>query len=606
MNKIKKTLAAGFALLMLTAGCLSGRIFTSYAATGKITFSDPSATVGNQVSVNMKITSAEGALGSSDVMLEYDASALRFESGTGASGDAGRIRVVGAMESTNQKTFSFTLKFTALKAGTTNITVQSQEVYDPDSAAVSISHVGSSAIKVNAPATASHEAALASLAISPGELSPAFSEEVTDYTATVAGVDSVVISAPAKDSKASVSVSGNDAIQMGENTVVCQVTAEDGTTTKTYTITVTKVEGEAPPGWNNDSSEGPNDSSVDVFAESGNWEVSETFDAGLLPAGFILTETEYSGKQVQAGVDERGTLLLYMTDENGNGDFFFYDPVDGTLTLYVTVLMAEKTIIVLSPDMIPEDVTLPEGFKDCNIDIGTHTVHGWIWGSGEGPAEYCVVYGMNEDGERNFYRYDQKEMTLQRYFQDPDAVEWKTKYTELALDHNNLIDDFNLRGKLVAGLFAGCIVLVILLIVLLLVRRPRDSRDGGRSRYSVYEDEEPAYRARPVKRTAVQTARPTAGQQPSAREHTVRNGRETADYEDLEIEDLNDFEDEAPVRMTGLTRRQSASEEQAAARDSGAGADYKKVTAKEAAVRETAAAEQPAEDDDLEFIDLDE
>ncbi len=605
MNKIKKALAAGFVLFMLTAGCLSGGLFPSYAATGKITFSDPSATVGNQVSVNMKITSDDGALGSSDVMLEYDASALRFESGTGASGDAGRIRVVGAMESTNQKTFSFTLKFTALKAGTTNVTVQSQEVYDPDSAAVSISHVGSSAVKVNAPATASHEAALASLAISPGELSPAFSEEITDYTATVAGVDSVVVSAPAKDSKASVSVSGNDTIQMGENTVVCQVTAEDGTTTKTYTITVTKVEGEAPEGWNGAGFDNPGGGTVDVFAESGNWEVSETFDSELLPEGFILTETDYNGRQVQAGVDERGTLLLYMTDENGNGDFFFYDPEDGTLSLYVTVLMAEKTIIVLSPELIPEDVTLPDGFKDCNIDIGNHTVHGWIWGSSEGPAEYCVVYGMNEDGERNFYRYDQKEMTLQRYFQDPDAVEWKAKYTELALDHNNLIDDFNLRGKLIAGLFAGCIVLVILLIVLLLVRRPRASRDDGRARYPIYEDEEPAYRAKPVKRTAVQTARPAAGPQSSVRERAVRNERETTEYEDLKIEDLNDLEDEAPVRMPSPARRQAASREQAAARDDStdsAGGEYEK-----AAVRETAAASQPEEeDDDLELIDLDE
>ena len=196
-------------------------------------------------------------------------------------------------------------------------------------------------------------------------------------------------------------------------------------------------------------------------------------------------------------------------------------------------------------------------------------------------------------------------MTLQRYFQDPDAVEWKAKYTELALDHNNLIDDFNLRGKLIAGLFAGCIVLVILLIVLLLVRRPRASRDDGRARYPIYEDEEPAYRAKPVKRTAVQTARPAAGPQSSVRERAVRNERETTEYEDLKIEDLNDLEDEAPVRMPSPARRQAASREQAAARDDStdsAGGEYEK-----AAVRETAAASQPEEeDDDLELIDLDE
>ena len=37
-----------------------------------------------------------------------------------------------------------------------------------------------------------------------------------------------------------VAVSGNDELQDGENTITCTVTAEDGVTTKTYTIVVTK------------------------------------------------------------------------------------------------------------------------------------------------------------------------------------------------------------------------------------------------------------------------------------------------------------------------------------------------------------------------------
>ena len=58
-------------------------------------------------------------------------------------------------------------------------------------------------------------------------------------------MERLTVSAPANDSGASVSISGNEGLQMGENTVTCQVTAEDGTTTRTYTILVTKTE-EAP------------------------------------------------------------------------------------------------------------------------------------------------------------------------------------------------------------------------------------------------------------------------------------------------------------------------------------------------------------------------
>ena len=57
-------------------------------------FSDPSATVGGKIKVNMKITSSSN-LANADVMLAYDSSALEFVSGTNADGGAGAVRVHG-------------------------------------------------------------------------------------------------------------------------------------------------------------------------------------------------------------------------------------------------------------------------------------------------------------------------------------------------------------------------------------------------------------------------------------------------------------------------------------------------------------------------------
>ena len=70
----------------------------SWASSGKISFSDPSAMVGNQVTVNVKVTATEGALGGADIMLAYDPSVLEFVSGTNANGGAGSIRLLGTME----------------------------------------------------------------------------------------------------------------------------------------------------------------------------------------------------------------------------------------------------------------------------------------------------------------------------------------------------------------------------------------------------------------------------------------------------------------------------------------------------------------------------
>lgn len=473
MNRKIKKMAAVFLTLLMFIAAVPGQMLTAYAATGKITFSDPTVTVGNQVSVTMKIATTDGSLGASDVRLQYDSSALEFVSGTSANGGAGSIRVVGAMESENQTTFSFTLKFKALKAGTTSIKVTSQEVYDADSQVVTIEHVGNSAVKVEAPVTYSKDATLSGLTISPGELTPAFSADVTEYTAVVgADVEKLTVSAPANDSKASVSVSGNEGLQLGENTITCKVTAEDGATTKTYTILVTKTEEAATESSEETTVAQEGGSATNV--EEGNWLVAETFDVANLPEGFTVTDFTYDGMAVQAGVDGQGNILLFMTNENGEGDFFLLDTATGILAPYVTVRMAEKQIIVLPPEENPSDVTLPEGFAECTIDIGNHTVHGWIWAANANETpEYCVVYGQNENGERNFYRYDQKEMTMQRYFQDPDGADLRVKYENIATTYTDLLNDYNTRGFIMAGLAGLCAVLVIVIIVLLVTRKPK-------------------------------------------------------------------------------------------------------------------------------------
>ena len=126
--------------------------------------------------------------------------------------------------------------------------------------------------------------------------------------------------------------------------------------------------------------------------------------------------------------------------------------------------------------MHPGGNSTPGRFCRVHHDIGDHTVHGWIWkDSGDSAPEYCVVYGRNENGEEGFYRYDQKEMTLQRYFQDPDAADARSKYLKVAEDYNSLLKDYEIRGMFVIGLFALSILLVIIIIVLLL-RKPKDRR----------------------------------------------------------------------------------------------------------------------------------
>jgi hypothetical protein len=104
--------------------------------------------------------------------------------------------------------------------------------------------------------TLSTNANLSTLALSAGTLAPAFDGATTSYTATVVnGIATLTVTPTVADATASVKVnnttvvsgnaSGPLALTLGDNAITTVVTAQDGTTTKTYTITVTRLP--APP-----------------------------------------------------------------------------------------------------------------------------------------------------------------------------------------------------------------------------------------------------------------------------------------------------------------------------------------------------------------------
>lgn len=83
------------------------------------------------------------------------------------------------------------------------------------------------------------ETSLTNLTLSNAELSPSFSSNVYNYTATI-NSSSTTITATKKDSYSKVSGTGKKTLSYGENVFKVVVTSEDGTQTKTYKITITR------------------------------------------------------------------------------------------------------------------------------------------------------------------------------------------------------------------------------------------------------------------------------------------------------------------------------------------------------------------------------
>ncbi len=322
--------------ILLAAIMTLGLVSQAWAA--RIAFSDPSATTGQTFTVNMKITAGEGEnISSADVMLAYDSSMLEFVSGDGVTGGAGALRVTGSSETQGNTELAFTMTFRALRAGSSTITISSQEVYNSDSQLVDVGQQGTSAVTIAAAASDSTNANLAGLQISPGTLDPAFSPDVTEYTVTVGGdTDSLVVDAPAVDAGASVSVSGNESLQIGENQVICTVTAQDGQTVKTYTINVTKVEGSADGSM--EASAAPAEGVVLKTPER-NVIVQQVTDDIPIPEGFVPCSVSIDGYDVQGwvwGADSQDPqyCVFYATNENGENEFYRYDLTEKTLQRY--------------------------------------------------------------------------------------------------------------------------------------------------------------------------------------------------------------------------------------------------------------------------------
>ncbi|UUZ47824.1 cadherin-like beta sandwich domain-containing protein [Massilia sp. B-10] len=98
----------------------------------------------------------------------------------------------------------------------------------------------------------SANADLSALSLSSGTLAPVFASGTTSYTASVGNATTSLTVTPTRsDANASITVngvavvsgtaSGAIALNVGSNVVTTIVTAQDGTTTRTYTVTVTRA-----------------------------------------------------------------------------------------------------------------------------------------------------------------------------------------------------------------------------------------------------------------------------------------------------------------------------------------------------------------------------
>lgn len=568
--RIRKALL-GAVMTGMLAFTVPWGVLTSLAASVRIAFSDPTVTAGEEVNVTLKISSLDGgALGHSSLMLSYDPNILEFVSGADASGGAGSVSVRQTAEAGSTE-MATSLTFKALQAGSTQITVSTQEVYDADEEMATVDRLGNSTVTVEAEDGASADAGLKSLKVSPGTLSPEFSSDVTEYSVSVGpDVTKLAVSAEANDESATVTVNGSSDLQMGENTVNCVVTAADGQS-QTYIIHVTKTEGGAEAGGAVAAGD------LTVVIDQVQYSVAQSFDVSTLPEGFEGFTYNYKGQDIMAGRGiQKDLLLLCLVNGDGEAKFFIYNEASDSFSAYMEVSTTPKSVIVLEPD---ESVTVPAGFTEGIMNLpGGGQVSGWVPAGEENP-KYMIFYGMNWNGVKDFYRYDLEENTIQRYFQDIPGVSGisSDQYQDVVGTYTDLLHDYDMRGIVIIFLIAVAAGLAIALIVVV-KKGGKQKDDGGR----------PEKKSR-KKKDEDQLA---AAQQAASREEKHRERHpEPEKPEEPETEEVPDLSEEDDLEVTDLD-----DEDEMEVLDLDGEEDEPDSEAKEKNTED--------DDDDIELIDL--
>ena len=306
-----------------------------------------------------------------------------FLSGVFSDADSDSLTVTATSSDEAKATVSVAgdytgLTVTAVAEGTATVTVTAQ-----DSDGNRVSDAFDVAVVKSA------DASLSALSVSAGSFAPSFSATTYAYTLSVGNdVSSVTVTARASHGGATLkaglsgslssldggTASGSITLSEGANAVEVEVTAEDGTTKRSYTVTVSR---------NRLPKVASGVSDVTIVSESGTQEVSLS---GVFSDADSdsLTITAASSDETKATVSvagdhskltltakDRGTVTITVTADDGRGG-----TVSDTFTVRVKAAPVVSSAIADIASLVTEatrDVSLSGVFSDADSDSLTVT-----------------------------------------------------------------------------------------------------------------------------------------------------------------------------------------------------------------------------------------
>lgn len=224
------------------------------------------------------------------------------------------------------------------------------------------------------------------------------------------------------------------------------------------TITIQAGEGvQAPEGNDQPTQTVPvSDATVDV--DGAKYFIANEIPEQAIPEGYEASKLDYDMVEYNAVFSEEfGLTLLYLVDEQNAGQFFMYVEDDATFVPYEEVAISDSVKIVLLSDVT--DISLPEVYKTTTVVLNGHEFPAWQQEDAEG---FCVIYALNNHGEKSLYQFDTMEATYQRFVAPQESEE--VVDDSLVGKISGLVEKY--MDYVIPGIGIALIIFILVIIIL--------------------------------------------------------------------------------------------------------------------------------------------
>lgn len=310
------------------------------------------------------------------------------------------------------------------------------------------------------------KAALTSITVPAGQLTPAFNQNVTQYKVTVPfSQTDGIISCESLDQNATITVEGNRQLKVGNNTRVIVVRASSGEVRR-YTVVFNRLDE------NGNDTTAPASSDIKVTVNNKEYIIGQQDALLSPPAGFTLSTVQYGENEVTAYKNASGKIvLLYLITEDGAGDFFLYE--NGKISEFHYISCGDGTYII-------KDITetAPDGLYKTTYELNGKKISCYKY-TDEELSDFVVFSAVSPSGNAGFYSYDETENTIQR------IVKFTAKETSAPKE----ITVNKSTKTVVVSLISIFAVLIIVLIIAIAVKFGKKSGKNMRSIFDTDEEE---------------------------------------------------------------------------------------------------------------------